>query len=1060
MPITLEELADLLQDYGLRAGTNSIEPVALISDINLPKGVRLFRCVWTTPVRVHRELLFIWPHEHSPPELVDAIHTLYKIGPPGYDGICFALSEKHMSVQLPPSAAEAVSVIYGARDLLRLLVSPSHDLTNRILQQPRAEFNLIEFRRRYQPRQATVVSNAPGTVDSRPIGAPINLTDHLHRWANLRSLSKPIILLGERGSGKTWEIINFCVQQTTSHTADPLRNAIALYYPLQELRRSNDRTYEFRPSFPDLCLRQYGIGTPPGLKVLWDAKGVSALMNAGFIVTCLDGLDELIDDPGSEHTFQQIWQLISSLSAGSKFLITCRSAYFDSLHRMLSLPTWGGMSLKDRFDIIELMPFSASTVEDYVATVNNSEQIGASNLRELVSEIVRTDNTNIELIFEIIATLATRPAALSALEDIAESSGGRRMSVTSLLERLIYGVTIDFNLGTGRTRSAFIFEGKRFSIDRETRTRVLEELAAILADDRTDIFAPSRLAQSLTIRLGIATPESLQADMRAQTVLELVNQDCKLGVRLCQETEGLLKFGFSPEKSANLKFLASSPSLDGNAALCPGADRLFRESAIRSPVCVTSIAGAYFAAAWMARRLGDLETINRHSGTVDDKEWLTPLGRFPIGPVGGLILREKLVSLHGTKILKKIERIARQNTVRSARLEGFSVFTAPLRYLWHNLEAMRVITQAQREGLDPWTEEVAQIENVGLGLRMVLVDAPEQQFNEAKCGRFSPSSQSFLNREDCDEVIPFLMTTTEVTNDQFLEFLNSSGGVAWRPENITIAGGGRATVDDVSSKSQFTNEYHLYHWKHAPETDCNALCCEYKPPTEASQHPVTYVSWFAAAAYCDWLSARDHRTLEYSKSLGCSTGRNYIEQVCCGYRLPTASEWKWAAQAGRPEVEFPWELYPYYILPDVLNKYGDLDQNVPDELRLVLKDAIVQRENMKRLLVEQKQTTTPVGEGDFPTLGVLGLVGNVKEWCDDQLHFDGTAKPEHMILGASAALGERSFRFDYAMALFPENTNPDVGFRVARSLSAKEISSLKRRRDELRLYGRTRRARA
>src|SRR5258707_6204579 len=67
-------------------------------------------------------------------------------------------------------------------------------------------------------------------------------------------------------------------------------------------------------------------------------------------------------------------------------------------------------------------------------------------------------------------------------------------------------------------------------------------------------------------------------------------------------------------------------------------------------------------------------------------------------------------------------------------------------------------------------------------------------------------------------------------------------------------------------------------WKHRPKNN-------WKTPgfTQAGTHPVTCASWNDAEAYAGWLSTR--------------TGHRY--------RLPSASEWEYAARAGGEAVQ-PW----------------------------------------------------------------------------------------------------------------------------------------------------------
>ena len=100
------------------------------------------------------------------------------------------------------------------------------------------------------------------------------------------------------------------------------------------------------------------------------------------------------------------------------------------------------------------------------------------------------------------------------------------------------------------------------------------------------------------------------------------------------------------------------------------------------------------------------------------------------------------------------------------------------------------------------------------------------------------------------------------------------------------------------------------------------------------------------------------------------------------------------------------------------------------------------------VLLKSGNDTKPVlYDEDYSPYGVAGLIGNVKEWVEDRV--GGGSKA--LLRGTTSHLGRESFQFRYSAALFLENSNPDQGFRVARSLSDREIKLLRMREQELAL---------
>jgi sulfatase modifying factor 1 len=95
------------------------------------------------------------------------------------------------------------------------------------------------------------------------------------------------------------------------------------------------------------------------------------------------------------------------------------------------------------------------------------------------------------------------------------------------------------------------------------------------------------------------------------------------------------------------------------------------------------------------------------------------------------------------------------------------------------------------------------------------------------------------------------------------------------------------------------------------------------------QQPVTAVSWFEAARYCEWLSSQ--------------TGRVY--------RLPTEAEWELAARGALEQKSFPWGD----AAPQSLPNYATRWQTGPE----------------------------PVARYAANAFGLYDICENVHEWCSD-----------------------------------------------------------------------------
>jgi formylglycine-generating enzyme required for sulfatase activity len=142
-------------------------------------------------------------------------------------------------------------------------------------------------------------------------------------------------------------------------------------------------------------------------------------------------------------------------------------------------------------------------------------------------------------------------------------------------------------------------------------------------------------------------------------------------------------------------------------------------------------------------------------------------------------------------------------------------------------------------------------------------------------------------------------------------------------------------------------------------------------PTPA--HPVNGVSWFEAAAYCNWLSKEagipreewcylPNRDGSYGPGMRMRPGWRGLR----GYRLPTEAEWEYACRAGAVTGRY----YGEAAEVEVLGRYAWYTKNSQDRGMLV-----------------------PGGLRPND-LGLFDLLGNALEWCQDPADLYRAGRPD------------------------------------------------------------------
>jgi formylglycine-generating enzyme required for sulfatase activity len=162
--------------------------------------------------------------------------------------------------------------------------------------------------------------------------------------------------------------------------------------------------------------------------------------------------------------------------------------------------------------------------------------------------------------------------------------------------------------------------------------------------------------------------------------------------------------------------------------------------------------------------------------------------------------------------------------------------------------------------------------------------------------------------------------------------------------------------------------------------------------------PVVGINWYAARAYCFWLSC-----LETVINRGRRTGD--VKQVAGIYRLPTEEEWEWAA-GGEPDGsirQYPWPQEKGEPTTKLANYGGNVG------------------------------ATTPVGrypEGATP-LGLMDMAGNAWEWMENLYKEESGWRA---LRGGSWDYYLRYLRCSARLNFHPSSGSDVVGFRVVRRL--------------------------
>jgi formylglycine-generating enzyme required for sulfatase activity/predicted Ser/Thr protein kinase len=180
--------------------------------------------------------------------------------------------------------------------------------------------------------------------------------------------------------------------------------------------------------------------------------------------------------------------------------------------------------------------------------------------------------------------------------------------------------------------------------------------------------------------------------------------------------------------------------------------------------------------------------------------------------------------------------------------------------------------------------------------------------------------------------------------------------------------------------------------------------------SQGAEHPVSCTSWNDAVAYAKWLSQKSGHS----------------------YRLPSASEWEYAARAGGNLTQ-PWASNPSGVCVDANVADQTAAERYPGWETFPCSDGFV--------------NTAPVGSFKANAFGLNDLLGNVFEWVEDCWHSDYIGAPtdgaarldgdckEHESRGGSWFSSPRFVNASYRNRFGADYRSSAVGFRLVREVS-------------------------
>jgi len=304
---------------------------------------------------------------------------------------------------------------------------------------------------------------------------------------------------------------------------------------------------------------------------------------------------------------------------------------------------------------------------------------------------------------------------------------------------------------------------------------------------------------------------------------------------------------------------------------------------------------------------------------------------------------------------------------------------------------------------------------------MVFITGGEFQMGDA----FNDATTEYELPVHSVKIDSFYIGKYEITNSQYCEFLNAeltSDLIYVDPNTKNIKNIDNdliycsTSLNNPPSQIEYNNGTFIVLSKNGRNMD---------------NDPITLVSWYGAAAYCNWRSKQaNYHTCYDPITWQCDFTKK-------GYRLPTEAEWEYAARGGFASRRFSW-ADPNTISHNQANYKADSDFYVYD-----VSDTTGYHPDWNDGI---EPYTSPVGSFPENGYGLYDMTGNAFEWCNDWFDasyyeissFNNPTGPEsspytptrNVLRGGSWYDTADRCRVSYRYSWPTNNTRPGIGFRI------------------------------